>query len=338
MNAAAGRVSILGVGHGLGSVVRGNDDSVFAYLHAHPRPNSDLFAGLVNRRVLGPGETLTTLMVAAAGNALAAAKLQPGDVGMLLGSGSVSDSLAPNALAAVHHALGLPAGCRALAINTEYTNFLDAMRVANDVIAAGTVGTALVVSGINWTQHMDYHEAVCVAASDAAGAAVVGWSTDAAKFSLVDWDSETDASLYGAFVMAPRPAEVPPPPPPTGAFTAALMKIDDATGRNAVLTFGIPAPPRVVARLLARNGLTAGQATVVAHQTSQFVAEKWKAAMAPALYVSTLEDLADMVSASVPVNLSIYFDKIPTDHLVLVGIGMEMNATALLYSRTPATG
>ena len=246
--------------------------------------------------------------------------------------------MAPNALAAVHHALGLPAGCRALAINTEYTTFLDAMRVANDVIAAGTVKNALVVSGINWTQHMDYHEAVCVAASDAAGAAVLGWSGDAATFSLADWESETDASLFGAFVMAPRPADVPPPQPPLGAFTTALMKLDAARGRNAVLNFGIPVPPRVVARLLARNRLTAGQVTVVAHQTSQFVAEKWKAAMAPALYVSTLPDLADMVSASVPVNLSIFFAKIPTDHLVLVGIGMEMNATALLYSRTPAAG
>ena len=343
------RISILGVGHALGSIVRDKDDPIFDYIRAHPGGNSDIFAGLKYRRALGAGQSVVTIMVDAAKIALANANLSPDSVGLLIGAASVSEYNAPNALAIVHQSLKLPATCRVLALNSEYTTFLDAMKIANDMIAAGTITTALVACGIDWTQHMNYTESVCVAASDAAGAAVLGICADDGKFHLVDWDHETNTSHYGALRMAPRlatpsavdnPATVQPStsqpqpqPSPPPLFTNATMKVDDVAGRNAIMNFGIPAPPRVVARLLARNGITASDITLVPHQVAQLIADKWSAAIAPALYVSTHEELADMVSASVPVNLSLYFDKICTNHLVLLGIGMEMNTTALLYSR-----
>ena len=327
--------SILGVGHALGSIVRGNDDPVFDYIRAHPGPNSDIFAGLKHRRVLSRDQSVVTIMVDAAKNALANANVQPEVIGLLIGAGSVSDYNAPNALAAVHAALKLSSTCRVLALNSEYTTFLDAMKIANDMIAAGSITNALVVCGIDWTQHMDYQEAVCVAASDAAGAAVLGVAANDARFHLVDWDHETDTSWYGALLMAPRPIANPSGSQAL-AFTNALMNIDATTGRNAIMQFGIPAPPRVVGRLLARNTIAASDITLVPHQVAQLIADKWKSAIAPAVYVSTHEALADMVSASVPVNLSLHFDQLQTNHLVLLGIGMEMNTTALLYSRNAA--
>ena len=69
--------AILGMGHALGSVVRGNDDPVFNYLHEHPQPNSDLFAGLKYRRVLGADETLSGMVAAAATAALTKAHVEP---------------------------------------------------------------------------------------------------------------------------------------------------------------------------------------------------------------------------------------------------------------------
>ncbi|MBC8088270.1 MAG: hypothetical protein H7Z40_13460 [Phycisphaerae bacterium] len=328
-------IAILGVGHCLPDTVRENSDPIFDYIRAHPGSNSDIFAGLKTRRVLGPGESVTTIMVTAAQNALKNANLQPANIDMLLGAASLGEYHAPNALSAVHAALGLSANCRAMAFNTEYTTFLDAMKIANDLITAGTIRNALVVVGMNWTRHMNYTEAVCVAASDAAGAAVVGQCSDASKFRLVDWENETDSSRYSAFRMAHRPASTNATEPPL--FTGPTMKIDDLIGRNAIMEFGVPAPPRVVARMLQRNAIASSDITLVPHQVAQLIADSWNKAIAPALYVTTHEDLADMVSASVPVNLSIYWDKIPTNHIVLVGIGMEMHATALLYSRTPAT-
>ncbi len=329
------RIAIIGTGSAVGDIVRGNDDPVFAYVTANPLPNHDIFAGLKDRRVLGPGQTVTSIAIAAALEALRDAGVAAAEVDMLIGAATMGEYLAPSPLAEVHAQLGLSRTCRVLALNAEYTAFVDALKIANDMIAAGTICCALVVSSSAWTSHMDYHEAVCVAASDGAGAAVVTRTADASCFALVDWENETDTSYYGAFRMAPRPVAVPPhfSASPT-IFTAPLMALDPERGGPAVKNFGLPVPVAVVNRLLTRNKLTAHDIALVPHQTSEMVATYWQTHIAPALYISTLPDFADMVSATAAVNLATCGDQITQQHMVIMGIGMEMRATALLYSRT----
>lgn len=111
------------------------------------------------------------------------------------------------------------------------------------------------------------------------------------------------------------------------------MKLDDQRGAEAVKEFGLPVPPQVVDRLLRRHGLRGNDITLIAHQTSKPVQDYWVERIKPAHYVTTLTELADMVSASVPVNFAKCYSQIATDRLVLLGIGMEMRATALLYAR-----
>ena len=123
--------------------------------------------------------------------------------------------------------------------------------------------------------------------------------------------------------------------PDATLYSTPLIKLDDQRGGAAVKQFGLPAPGRVVKRLLERNQVPAGDVTLIAHQTSKFVQDAWSAAIQPGQYVSTLEVYGDMVSASVPVNLARCYADIRMDKLVLLGIGMEMRATALLYSRGP---
>lgn len=339
MNAAQ-RIGIVGRGYALGSEIRANDDPVFAYVNAHPPPNADLFAGLTTRRALGAGQTGVSIAVEAAQTALDQARLLPRDVDMLLGSVSVGPYVAPNALAAVHAALKLPDRCRALALNTEYTAFLDGMKLAHDLIHGGSIGRALVLASVDWTLHMDYHEAICVAASDAAGAAVVARTSEFASFALIDWDNETHAELYGALRMAARPV----PAEPRGrhgakvSYTTPLMELDPIRGAEAVRSFGLSVPPLVVNRLLAKNGLCAQDITLIAHQTSALIHDEWNARIRPAGFISTVSELADMVSAGVPVNLAKCYEQIRTDHLVLLGVGMDMHATALLYGRNARAG
>jgi 3-oxoacyl-[acyl-carrier-protein] synthase III len=114
------------------------------------------------------------------------------------------------------------------------------------------------------------------------------------------------------------------------------MKLDDERGSQAVKQFGLPAPGRVVRRLLERHGVAAADVTLIAHQTSKLVHDAWASSIAPGQYLSTLSIYGDMVSASVPVNLATCYAEIAKDRLVLLGIGMEMRATALLYARGPA--
>jgi 3-oxoacyl-[acyl-carrier-protein] synthase-3 len=330
----ADRIGIIGRGYALGELVRGNDDPVFQFLRAHPPPDRDLFEGLRSRRVLGGSQTVVSISVEAGRQALASASLSPHDVDMLLGVVSVGKYCAPSALAETHALLGLPERCRILALNTEYTGFLDGLKIACDMMRAGSISRALIVAGIDWTAHMDYREAVSVAASDAAGAAVLAPTTDATAFTIIDWDNETDSRLYGALRMAPRQVT-----PPRGyrdtekLYTAPLYEIDPQTGGEAIRTFGMAVPPMVVNRLLARHGLRGGDVTLIAHQVSRPFFDEWRARIRPARFISTLEECADMVSATVPVNLAMCYERIETDLLVLLGVGMEMHATALLCAR-----
>jgi 3-oxoacyl-[acyl-carrier-protein] synthase-3 len=341
MGNSAGRVATLGVGYCVPETIRTNDDQVFAWLKAHHEQDQDIFTGLAQRRVLDRPSDLVDIMASAATRAMDDADTLPGDIDLLLGSGSVGQYYAPNDLAAVHAALKLSEQCRMLALNTEYTNFHDGMKLASDLVGVGTARSALVVSGCNWTHHVDYHESVALAASDGAGAAVVGRTSDPAKFRLIDWENETRTEWFGAFRMTPRAlyaalsSSSDSGLPDAGLFSIPLMKLDDERGGNAVKQFGIPAASAVVKRLLERHQLLARDVALIAHQTSKFVQDAWASAIQPGQYLSTLEIYGDMVSASVPVNLAKCYADITMDKLVLLGIGMEMRATALLYTRGP---
>lgn len=327
------QTAIIGLGYALPAKIRKNDDKIFDWLRDHHPAGSDLFEGLCDRRVIEPPETLVGLMIEASSKALAQAGMSADQVDLLIGYASVSEYDAPNGLLEIHHKMKLPDTCRCLAVNTEYTNFLDAMKLAHDMIEVGTVRNALVVVGNNWTAHMDYHDAVSIAAGDGAGAAVVGPTSDTSRFRLIDWENLTDSKYYGAFQMMPRPIGDPTSQAQYGNFTTPLMKLDPKLGPEAFKEFGMMVPPKIVSKLLDRHSLKAGEITLVAHQVSSKVSDAWQGAIHAGQYISTLEDLADMVSSSQAVNLARCYDEIENDYLVLMGVGMAMHATAMLYKR-----
>ncbi|MCO4098101.1 MAG: hypothetical protein HEQ38_01640 [Gemmatimonas sp.] len=152
------RIAITGTGAAVGDIVRGNDDPVFAYVIANPPPNRDIFDGLTYRRVLGPGQTVVSIAAGAALQAMERAGIDASQVDLLVGAATMGENFAPSALTQVHAYMQLPSTCRVLALNSEYSPFVDGLRVANDMVAAGSVKCALVVAACAWTQHMDYHQ------------------------------------------------------------------------------------------------------------------------------------------------------------------------------------
>lgn len=329
------RIAIQGVGFALGDIIRGNDDPIFDWLRKHPPHGGVIFDGLKYRRVLPCADDVIDIVARSCRDAAADAKVALGDVDLLIGSTSVSGDIAPNGLCRVHHALGLSASCRVLPLNSDYGIFLDGLRIADSMIKSGAARRALVACGNNWTHHVDYHEAVSLAASDAAGAAVVGASDDTTRFTLIDCEEATDTSWLGAFHMSQRGHGKDHPVGYHEArhFTKPLMTVDTDKAPPAIKGFGLPMPPKLIATMLARHGLTSKDITLVAHQTSKSIFDAWNTAIQPAHYVNTLEELGDMVSSSAPVNLAKCYGEIETKYLVLMGIGMEMHATTLLYQR-----
>lgn len=317
---------VLSTGAVLPPTVRSNDDPIFDWLRQHNPDGSALFNGLKDRRVLMPPQTVEDLLTASCQQALERARLHVSEVDLLIGSASVSSWVAPNGLALVHRQLGLGGHARVLALNSDYTPFLDGLKLAQDLVRCGSARHVLVACGNNWTQHVDYHEPVALAAGDGAGAALVGPTRSHHDWRLVDWANLTDTQWYGAFRMAPRPT-------PEGQWTTPLMKLDDPMGPEAFKAFGLKVVPQVALTLLSRHQIPAQEVTLLSHQTSLMVQQAWQEAIQPGHYPTTLTEYGDMVSSSVPVNLDHIWHEIPTRHLLLLGVGMEMHATAILLSR-----
>ncbi|HSA56981.1 MAG TPA: hypothetical protein VLE53_14815 [Gemmatimonadaceae bacterium] len=324
------RVAITGTGHQLPPTIRGNDDPIFDYLHQHQPPGTDLFQGYEYRRVLDPGQSLEALMVGAASRALESAGLGPGDIDVITGYASISEFLTPNGLAQVHHLMELPAHCIVLPIADEFTNALSGLIVADAMIRTTRARRALVVVGCNWTQYSNYEKPQAISSSDAAGAFILSATTDRSRFGLVDYEVSVELEGYGGMYMAPE--LVTGSPEANGTYTRAWYNITDV-GVEMFKNFGVATPPRIVNAMLARNGLTGDDITLLPYQASTVLFDPWRDGIKPAQSILSIAELANMTLASIPVNLSRAYDQIEKDWLVMVAVGPQFQAIALLLRR-----
>jgi 3-oxoacyl-[acyl-carrier-protein] synthase-3 len=331
---SAGTPRILGLGYEVPATVRGNDAPIFDWLKAHAQPGRDLFEGYVERRVLAEGEDLMTLMVPAACKAMRAAGLGPLEVDLLLGCGSVSAYLDPNDLCRLHHELGLPERAWVLPLNNEFSNFNAGLLLADGLIRAQRVRNALVAVGGNWTRYVDYHTPEAVSAADGAGAAVLGLAgaDDASRWEIVDYQTVTQSGYFGTmFMQGDRCTNADGDTlwgPPHFHITA-----DGITGFKE---FGEKVVPTAALTLMARHGLEGADVALISHQASRVLLQVWAEAIRPAQVVETIAQFANMTVANIPVTLAWSLDhhRVTKAHLILLGIGVEMHANALLLRRS----
>jgi 3-oxoacyl-[acyl-carrier-protein] synthase III len=321
--------AILATGSAVPDTIRTNDDPIFDWLKANPPPGPPLFLGYKFRRVLAPGANLFDLMVQAAANALDGAGLAAGDIDLVLGYASFGSWAMPNDLVAMAAKLGVPPAI-IMPINSEYANFPHGLLVAEGLLSTGRATTALIVVGADWTRFVDYHTPPSVSAGDGAGAAIMALSEDPTRWRIRDVAVASERQYLGGMYVVGDPTTPPVQPPTYGAPVFHL----NATGTDGFKAFGIPVPPQLVEEVLARNGLSPADVAFVGHQTSSVLNDAWKAALKPGVFVETLETLANMTSASIPVNLDRCADQITSNHVVLVGLGPEPSCTVVLLERT----
>jgi 3-oxoacyl-[acyl-carrier-protein] synthase III len=323
--------AIVATGSALPAAVRTNDDPIFDWLRAHPPGGADLFAGYVERRVLGPEESLSDLMAAAARQALDRAGVAAGDVDLVVGYGSIGTWAMPNDLVTVAVDLGVPTSATILPINNEYANFNQGVVVADALLRAGRATTALVVVGTNWTRHLDYHTPPAISAGDGAGAVVVAsaGAAEEARFAVLDAAVAADRSDYGGMYVAADETQPPILPPTYGAQVFHLT----SAGIDAFRHFGETGPPALVKDVLASNGLTPADVALIGHQASAVLNDAWQEALQPAQFLTTLTTYGNMTAANIPVTLDACYGEIATEHVVLAGLGPEPSCTVLLLGR-----
>lgn len=104
-------------------------------------------AGVHERRWWAPPTTFVDGAVQAGQRALAAAEVDPSDVGIMINTSVCRTHLEPSMAVQIHHRLGLSAGCLNFDLANACLGFVNAMQIAGTMIDAGQARYALIVNG-----------------------------------------------------------------------------------------------------------------------------------------------------------------------------------------------
>ena len=156
---------------------------------------ADPFRGTVERRVLAPGETALMLEERAARAALAAAKMSPEDVDLMIVCSVLPDQIGPGSAAFLCAKLGLRG--TAWSLESMCSGVLHALHTASTLIRAGEYRNALVVVSCTYSRNADESDTLSWFLGDAAGAFVIGRLDDGEG--ILGMKSIHSADTCGAF-------------------------------------------------------------------------------------------------------------------------------------------
>ena len=129
--------------------------------------------GIRFRHIAEPDETTATLGADAARQALAAAGLEPSDIGLIIVATATPDNTFPASATKVQALLGTP-DCIAFDVAAVCSGFLYAVSVADSMLRTGAAKHALVIGSETFSRILDWEErTTCVLFGDGAGAIVL---------------------------------------------------------------------------------------------------------------------------------------------------------------------
>lgn len=87
--------------------------------------------------------------------------------------------------------------------------------------------------------------------------------------------------------------------------------------------------------LMKRHGLSGDEVTMISHQASTVLMDAWSALIQPAQYINTIQKFANTAPANIPINMAWSEQNEPVlkNNLILLAIGTDMHANALLFRR-----
>ncbi len=128
--------------------------------------------GIRERRIAGPGETMSDLSVAAAREAMARAGVLPQDLDLIIVATSTPDYVIPPVSSIIQHKLN--ARCGAFTLGAGCTGFMYGLAVAHAFIAAGLMRNILVIGAEIISRNIDWSDRnTAVLFGDGAGAMVL---------------------------------------------------------------------------------------------------------------------------------------------------------------------
>lgn len=250
--------------------------------------------GIRSRYLAGEGETTASLATDAARAALAAAGLDPADIGLIVLATCTPDQTFPASATIVQDRLGCHGGI-AFDVGAVCSGFLYAVSVADSMLRTGAADRALVIGAETMSRILDWEDrTTCVLFGDGAGAIVL---------------EARDVAEDGPGILASRLHAngahnellyVDGGPSTTGTVGHIRMKGREVF-RHAVVNLA-----DVLGEVLADTSLTADDIDwVVPHQANQRIldATAKKLGLPPEKVVVTVDRHANTSAASVPLAL-----------------------------------
>lgn len=250
--------------------------------------------GIRSRHIAGAGETTSSLATEAARQALAAAGLEPADIGLIILATCTPDQTFPATATIVQDRLGCHGGI-AFDVGAVCSGFLYALSVADAMLKTGAAQRALVIGAETMSRILDWEDrTTCVLFGDGAGAIVL---------------EARDVAEDGPGVLASRLHAdgahnellfVDGGPSTTGTVGHIRMKGREVF-RHAVVNLA-----EVLGEVLDDCGLAADDLDwVVPHQANQRIldATARKLGLSPDKVIMTVDRHANTSAASVPLAL-----------------------------------
>ncbi len=248
--------------------------------------------GIVRRAIAAEGEFTSDLAVAAAGKAIEAAGIDPGDIDLVLVATTTPDLVFPSTATLVQHRLGIR-GCPAFDIQAVCAGFLYALDVVDKYIRSGACRHALIIGAETFSRIVDWSDrGTCVLFGDGAGAMVIGASDEPGLMSThVHADGAYKELLWVPVGVSTANAEI-----------AAARAYTQMKG-NEVFRWAVTAMSDIANEALAHNGLSIDDVDwLVPHQANvRIIQAIGKRLRIPAeKVVVTVEEHGNTSAASVP--------------------------------------
>jgi 3-oxoacyl-[acyl-carrier-protein] synthase III len=136
--------------------------------------------GIKERHIAAPGETSSSMGIAAGRHAIFSAGLSPDDIDLVICGTATPDFMFPATACLIQDALGITGG--AFDIEAGCSSFMYALSMASALVGSGSQRNVLVVGSEVLSKIMDWTDrATCVLFGDGAGAVVVS-ATDKGSF------------------------------------------------------------------------------------------------------------------------------------------------------------
>ncbi|WP_312846596.1 beta-ketoacyl-ACP synthase III [Sphingopyxis sp. PET50] len=251
--------------------------------------------GIRFRHIAEPDETTATLGADAAKQALAAAGLEPADIGLIIVATATPDNTFPASATKVQALIGAP-DCIAFDVAAVCSGFLYALSVADSMLRTGAAKHALVIGSETFSRILDWEDrTTCVLFGDGAGAVVLSAEDVADDRGILATRLHAEGQYSGMLYVDGGPST-------TGTVGHVRMQ-----GRE-VFRHAVTNLASVLGEVMADVGLSAADIDwVVPHQANKRIidATAKKLGLPPERIVLTVDRHANTSAASVPLALDL---------------------------------